>query len=65
MSYNQDIFIDNCVMRLVQIAAAIRQNSDKLACQEFDRMEKELDSMERELDAEELDCQSFDATDNA
>ena len=54
MSYNQDVFVDNCVMRLVQIAVAIRQNSDALARQE-------LDSMERELDAEELDCQSFDA----
>ena len=51
MSYKNDIFIDTCVMRLVQIAAAIRQNNDRLACQEFD--------------AEETDCQSFDATDNA
>ena len=51
MSYQNDIFIDNCVMRLVQLAAAIRQNNDRLACQEFD--------------AEEIDCQSFDATDNA
>lgn len=53
MSYNQDVFIDNCIMRLVQIAAAIRQNNDRLACQEFDARE------------EEIDCQSFDATDNA
>ena len=51
MSYNQDIFVDNCVMRLVQIAIAIRQNNDRLARQEFD--------------AEEIECQSFDATDNA
>ena len=58
MSYQNDIFIDNCVMRLVQLAIAIRQNNDAKASQE-------LDSMERELDAEELDCQSFDATDNA
>ena len=47
MSYNQDIFIDNCVMRLVQLAAAIRQNNDALTSQEFD--------------AEEIECQSFDA----
>ena len=47
MSYNQDIFIDNCVMRLVQLAVAIRQNNDALAS--------------RELDATEIDCQSFDA----
>ena len=51
MSYTNDIFVDNCIMRLVQLAAAIRQNSDALARQEFD--------------AEEIDCQSFDATDNA
>ena len=51
MSYNQDVYIDNCVMRLVQIAAAIRQNNDRLACQEFDE--------------EESDCQYFDTTDNA
>ena len=51
MSYQNDIFVDNCIMRLVQIAAAIRQNNDALARQE--------------LDAEELDCQSFDTTDNA
>ena len=58
MSYQNDIFIDNCVMRLVQLAVAIRQNNDRLACQEFDRMEKEFD-------AEESDCQYFDTTDNA
>ena len=46
MAYNQDIFIDNCVMRLVQLAAAIRQNNDALARQEFD--------------AEEIDCQEID-----
>ena len=58
MSYQNDIFIDNCVMRLVQLAVAIRQNNDRLACQE--------------LDADELECQqgqngqSFDACeDNA
>ena len=43
MSYNQDIFIDNCVMRLVQLAIAIRQNNDAKASQE--------------LDADEIDCQ--------
>ena len=47
MSYQNDIFIDNCIMRLVQLAAAIRQNNDRLACQEFDE--------------EEIDCQSFDS----
>ena len=47
MSYTNDIFVDNCVMRLVQLAAAIRQNNDRLACQE--------------LDSEELECQSFDS----
>lgn len=46
-----DIFIDNCVVRLVRIATAIRQNNDTLARQEFDE--------------EEINCQSFDATDNA
>ena len=51
MSYQNDIFIDNCIMRLVQLAAAIRQNNDALARQE--------------LDAEELECQYFDAEDNA
>ena len=58
MSYNQDVFIDNCVMRLVQIAVAIRQNNDALARQE-------LDSMEREFDEEESDCQYFDIENNA
>ena len=51
MSYTNDIFVDNCIMRLVQLAAAIRQNSDALARQEFDE--------------EEIDCQSFDIVDNA
>ena len=51
MSYTNDIFVDNCIMRLVQLAAAIRQNNDRLACQEFD--------------AEEHDCQSFDIENNA
>ena len=46
MSYQNDIFVDNCVMRLVQLACAIRQNSDALARQEFD--------------AEELECQEID-----
>ena len=52
MSYNndlperQDIFIDNCVMRLVQLACAIRQNNDRLTCQEFD--------------ADEIECQEID-----
>ena len=50
MSYQNDIFVDNCVMRLVQLAVAIRQNNDRMACQE--------------LDAEELECQSFDTTFN-
>ena len=58
MSYTNDIFVDNCIMRLVQLAAAIRQNSDALTSQEFDRMEKEFD-------ADEIDCQYLDATDNA
>ena len=49
MSYKNDIFVDNCIMRLVQLAAAIRQNNDRLACQEFD--------------AEELECQLFDRQD--
>ena len=49
-----DIFVDNCIMRLVQIAIAIRQNNDALTSQEFDRMEKEFD-------ADEIDGQSFDA----
>ena len=47
MSYTNDIFVDNCIMRLVQLAAAIRQNSDALARQEFD--------------ADEIDRQEFDA----
>ena len=47
MSYQNDIFIDNCVMRLVQLAVAIRQNNDALAS--------------RELDAEEIECQEIDA----
>ena len=51
MSYTNDIFVDNCIMRLVQLAVAIRQNSDALARQEFDE--------------EEIDCQSFDIVDNA
>ena len=52
MSYNndlperQDIFIDNCVMRLVQLACAIRQSNDALASQEFD--------------ADEIECQEID-----
>ena len=50
MSYNQDIFIDNCVMRLAQIACAIRQNSDVLSRQEFD--------------ADEIECQEIDGTIN-
>ena len=57
MSYQSDIFIDNCVMRLVQLAAAIRQNNDRLACQEFDEIADQRE--------EEIDCQYFDATDNA
>ena len=51
MSYQNDIFVDNCIMRLVQLAAAIRQNNDALARQEFDE--------------EEIDCQYFDTEDNA
>ena len=51
MSYTNAIFVDNCIMRLVQLAVAIRQNSDALARQEFDE--------------EEIDCQSFDIVDNA
>ena len=71
MSYTNDIFVDNCIMRLVQLAAAIRQNSDALARQELDSMERELDSIEREFDAiadqreEEIDCQFFDIENNA
>ena len=58
MSYNQDVFVDNCVMRLVQIAAAIRQNNDELARQEFDSDEIECQSCERSE-------QSFDIENNA
>ena len=47
MSYQNDLFVDNCVMRLVQLACAIRQNNDRLACQEFD--------------SDEIECQEFDA----
>ena len=58
MSYNQDIFIDNCVMRLVQLACAIRQRCE--------RSEQNNDALtSQEFDAEEIECQSFDATDNA
>ena len=46
MSYQNDLFVDNCVMRLVQLACAIRQNNDALARQEFD--------------AEEIECQEID-----
>ena len=58
MSYNnglrqQDIFIDNCVMRLVQLACAIRQNNDALARQECERSEQEFD-------ADEIECQEID-----
>ena len=49
MSYDNDVFIDNCVMRLVQLACAIRQSNDVLARQEFD--------------AEELECQEIDGVD--
>ena len=58
MSYTNDIFVDNCIMRLVQLAAAIRQNCDELARQEFERSDKEFD-------ADEIDRQEFDAPDNA
>lgn len=51
MSYQNDIFIDNCVMRLVQIAVAIRQNNDVLTRQEFDADETEC----QEIDACEVD----------
>ena len=60
MSYKNDIFVDNCVARLVQIACAIRQNNDALVRQEFDAEEtdltegkiecQKLDRMEREID---------------
>ena len=63
MSYKNDIFVDNCIMRLVQLAAAIRQNNDRLACQEFDRMEKEFDAMDLTEGKEELECQNFDRQD--
>ena len=53
MSYQNDLFVDNCVMRLVQLACAIRQNNDRLACQEFDA--------EVELVTEEIECQEIDA----
>ena len=58
MSYQNDIFIDTCIMRLAQLAAAIRQNNDAIARQELDA--EELDRMERELDR-----QSFDIENNA
>ena len=61
MSYNQDVFIDNCVARLVQIAVAIRQNNDALARQDFDSDELAC----QDFDEEESDCQYFDTTDNA
>ena len=57
MSYTNDIFVDNCIMRLVQLAAAIRQNNDRLACQEFDAIADQRE--------EEIDCQSFDIENNA
>ena len=47
MSYQNDAFIDYCVMRLVQLACAIRQSNDVLARQEFD--------------ADEIECQEIDA----
>ena len=53
MSYKNDIFVDNCIMRLVQLAVAIRQNNDRLACQEFDAMV--------ESSKEEIECQEIDA----
>ena len=46
MSYQNDIFVDNCVMRLVQLACAIRQSNDALTSQEFD--------------ADEIECQEID-----
>ena len=54
MSYQNDLFVDNCVMRLVQLACAIRQNCE--------RSEQEFDRMEKEFDAEELECQEIDGT---
>ena len=56
MSYKNDIFVDNCIMRLVQLAAAIRQNNDRLTCQEFD-------AMDLTKGKEELECQIFDRQD--
>ena len=52
MSYQNDIFLDNCVMRLVQIARAIRYQA------QINQINDALAS--RELDAEELECQLFD-----
>ena len=52
MSYKNDIFVDNCIMRLVQLAVAIRQNNDRLACQEFDAI---ADQREEEIDCQEID----------
>ena len=63
MSYINDIFVDNCVMRLVQLAAAIRQNSDALARQEFDAI---ADQREEEIDCQYgKNGQSFDTENNA
>ena len=59
-----DIFVDNCIMRLVQLAAAIRQNSDALARQELDSMEREFDAIADQRE-EEIDCQYFDIENNA
>ena len=62
MSYQNDDFVDNCIMRLVQIAAAIRQNCERSE-QNNDRMEKEFDAREEEFERsdKEIECQSFDA----
>ena len=60
MSYQNDLFVDNCVMRLVQIAVAIRQNNDRLTCQELDSMAREFDA-EVESTKEEVECQEIDA----
>ena len=63
MSYTNDIFVDNCIMRLVQLAAAIRQNSDALARQEFDAI---ADQREEEIDCQYgKNGQSFDTENNA
>ena len=63
MSYQNDIFVDNCIMRLVQLAAAIRQNSDALARQEFDAI---ADQREEEIDCQYgKNGQSFDTENNA